>query len=41
MGKYNGRMKMIEERCAHLEYRSTEIIQSEEQMEKNIFFKSK
>ena len=37
MGKNNGRVEMTEERLAHLEYRSTEIIQSEDQMEK-IFF---
>lgn len=38
MGKYNGRAEMTEERLAHLEHRSTEIIQSEGQMEKKDFF---
>ena len=39
MNKFNGKMEMIEERVAHLEYRSMEIIPSEEEMEKKIFFK--
>lgn len=41
MDKYNGRMEMTEERVVHLDYRSTEIIQSEEHTgKKNIFFKN-